>query len=216
MLTQATIDLDNRQALMSLPARILTFLMDRRAASSREIMEALSITVEASLHGAVKRLIDQGRIERKGRGQFQIMEDSPDGGKIPFEAWLRSRNPGEIFRLDRVVSEVKEPYQVVTQRMETLLRSGAIGRTGRGVYAVGTETGEGTPHLSLFSKSEAVRRIMSREDRVWKSSEIQACLKEEGVDAMASQVLGNMAKNGLVIRVAKGAYVLGRRQDSLS
>lgn len=210
MLEQTTIDIAPGHATMSLPARILTFLMDRQAASSREIMEALGITVETSLHGAIKRLIDQGRIERVARGRFRIAEPDGDDGRLSFDAWLKSREPGEAFRLDRVVSEVSEPYQVVTQRMETLLRTGAIGRAGRGVYSIG----EGAPaaDIALLGKSDAVLRIMSREDRNWSVPEVQSELKAAGIETMASQVLGNMARSGIVVRVARGTYAMGNRR----
>lgn len=214
MLGDDTETLELERSRPSLPTRILAFLEEGRAATSREIIDALDIPVSDRFHVAVKRLVEQGKVERLDRGRFRFRAPTPPADKIPFQAWLETRTHGEVFAVRDLAARVREPYQVVTQRIETLLRSGGIERLGRGLYAIGAIV---CPlDLSLYSKADAVRRIMSTEPRAWTLKEIQQRLDDGGVDAVASHVLGNMSKNGGVIRLGHGLYVLASAPRALS
>lgn len=214
MLEDAIATSETARAEAPLPARILAFLDEGRAASSREIIDALGVAVSDRFHVAVKRLVEQGRVERLDRGRFRrSLNDSPDD-RMPFQDWLASRSPGETFAIRDLSSQVMEPYQIVTQRIETLVRAGEMRRLGRGLYAIGV-----APRpidLTLCSKSDAVRAIMARKAKAWTVRQVQEALDAARVPAVASQVLGNMAKSGGVIRLAKGIYVPGRTRPPLS
>lgn len=143
----------------------------------RDIHDRLSRFNRASVFSSLTRMTFEGRIERLSRGVYRLPATSPKTyvSASAMRDYLVALKPGHAFRIPDVVGALGCGYAAVDNELRPLMMAGIIRKVGHGVYARG---GREAPVLpAKIGRTEAVRRLMATEDRVWLTSEIQAAME---------------------------------------